>query len=95
MSGAEAREAVRGYLAHTGGAEVSGPLGIYQGLRQRVPLGMIRSALKALGARVVEIGRWPLYGPDGDRIPRTSGGSRYGPGLPNFVRPFTLYRLAE
>lgn len=57
MTQREAREAVRGYLAHTGGSELEQ---VWNGLRREVTQAQIRSALKALGAITVKsVNRWP------------------------------------
>ncbi len=79
MTQHEATEQVRGYLAHTGGAEVSGACGMYEGLGRRVSLAMIRKALRELGAVIVR-GGWSPY--DCTEAP-------------NAYRPFAFYRLPK
>lgn len=89
MTQREAQEAVRGYLAHTGGSELEQ---VWNGLRREVTQAQIRSALKSLGAVAVTLGDWPKWTTQNERIPArysTTGRTT----MPNVVRKSTVYKL--
>jgi hypothetical protein len=78
----EVAHAVRGYLAQTGGSEVSQ---VWLGLERQVTPAQIRAALKVLGAtKLTSWNVWPTLRetPHIDRSPFT-------------LKKFTMYRLPD